>query len=185
MTEIISKKEFLQNKKSYLKRLELGAIFIYPTDTIYGIGCICSNKKSIQKIRKIKQRTAKPFSIIVPTKNWIKKNCKYRKDLDKHLKKLPGKYTLILELKNKKLSPNKDLNTIGVRIPKHWISRIVKEINMPIITTSVNISNEPYMTSLKNINPKIKKEVALIIYEGQLNNKPSKVINLVTNRRIR
>ncbi|MBI2499474.1 threonylcarbamoyl-AMP synthase [Candidatus Woesearchaeota archaeon] len=181
---IISKQQFLKNKKVYIKKIKQGSVFIYPTDTIYGIGCISTNKKSINRIKEIKQRTNKPFSIIVPSKNYILKKCKYNKNLKKHLKKLPGKYTLILELKNKKLSPNK-INTIGVRIPKHWFSKIVKEINLPIITTSVNISNNPYMTSLKDLSTEIKSKVDFIIYQGHLNNKPSKIINLITNQIIK
>lgn len=184
MAKIISKNQFLKNKIFYIKKIKR-AIFIYPTDTIYGIGCIIKNKKSIQKIRKMKQRSNKPFSIIVPSKSWIIKNCKQNKNLKKYLKKLPGKYTLILELKNKKLSPNPNISTIGIRIPKHWISKIIKEINQPIITTSVNITNKTYMTSLKNLNSKIKSKVDFIIYQGYLNNKPSKVIDLITNKRIR
>ena len=178
---IITKKEFLKNKKYFLNKINRGSIFIYPTDTIYGIGCISTNKKSINKIRRIKQRTNKPFSIIVPSKTWITKNCKHNKHLKKHLKKLPGKYTLILELKNKNLSPNKKLQTIGVRIPNHWISKIVKELKKPIITTSANISNEQYMTSLKNL----KIKVDFIIYQGYLNNKPSKVIDIINNKIMR
>ena len=185
MKKIISKEDFIKNKKHFYKQIKHGSIFIYPTDTIYGIGCISANKKSIQKIRKIKQRATKPFSIIVPSKEWILKNCKESKNLKQYLKNLPGNYTLILELKNKTLSPNKNLETIGIRIPKHWISKLVKEINIPIITTSVNISNEPYMTSLKNINLKKKEQVDFIINEGKLDNKPSKVINLITNKRVR
>ncbi|MEK6934444.1 MAG: Sua5/YciO/YrdC/YwlC family protein [Nanoarchaeota archaeon] len=168
---IISKQEFLKNKKFYLNKIKNGSIFIYPTDTIYGLGAIL-NKKNSNKIRKIKQRTNKPFSIIVPSKKWIKENC----ITNRNIKKLPGKYTLILNLKNKKTSPNPNLETLGVRIPKHWISQIAKGLNKPIITTSVNISNKPYMTSLKNLNKSIKSKVDFIIYQGYLNNKPSKII---------
>jgi len=179
---IISKQQFLNNKKVYIKKIKQGSVFIYPTDTIYGLGCISTNKKSINKIKELKQRTNKPFSIIVPSKTWILKNCKINKNLKKYFKKLPGKYTLILELKNKKLSPNRNLSTIGIRIPKHWFSKIVKEIDMPIITTSVNISSERHMTSLKDLNKGIKSKVDFIIYLGRLNNKPSKIINLITDQ---
>ncbi len=180
MQKIITKKQFFKNKKEFIKKINQGSIFIYPTDTIYGIGCIL-NKNSIEKIKKIKHRTNKPFSIIIPSKKWALKNCKYSENLKKYLKKLPGKYTLISELKNKKLSPNKNISTIGIRIPKHWISKIVRELNLPIITTSVNISNKPHMTALRNLDRTIKSKVDFIIYEGFLNNKPSKIINLISN----
>lgn len=181
MTRIISKKEFLKNK-DYLNEIKKGAIFIYPTDTIYGIGCISNNKKSVQEIRGIKQRDIKPFSIIAPSKSWIIKNCKTPKN---SLKRLPGKYTLILELKNKITSPNPNLGTIGVRIPNYWTSKIAKSLNSPIITTSVNITNNPYMTSLKNLDKSIELKVNFIIYEGPLNKKPSKVLNFITKKRER
>lgn len=185
MSKIISKREFLRNIRRYLNKIKRGAVFIYPTDTIYGIGCISSNKKSIEKIRKIKKRNKKPLSIIAPSKKWIIKNTKSNKNLKKYLKKLPGKYTLILELKNKKTAPNKNLKTIGIRIPKSWTSKIAKKVNQPIITTSVNISNKPHMTSLKNLEKSIKSKIDFIIYEGELNKKPSKVINLITNKKVR
>lgn len=182
---ILTKQQFLKNKGGYIKKIKQGSIFIYPTDTIYGIGCISTNKSSIERIKQLKQRANKPFSIIVPSKNWILKNCKSNKNLKMYLKKIPGKYTLILELKSKKFSPNKGISTIGVRIPKNWFSKVVKEINIPIITTSVNISNEPYMTSLKNLNKEIMSKADFIIYQGYLNNRPSKIINLIINQVIK
>ena len=96
----LTKKEFLQNQNFYLKQIQKGKIFIYPTDTIYGIGCITSNKKSVAKIRKIKQRNTKPFSIIIPNKKWIKENCITKPTHQEYINKLPGKYTFIFKLKN-------------------------------------------------------------------------------------
>lgn len=182
---IISKKEFLTNKSIYLKKFLAGEIFIYPTDTIYGIGCLASNKKSVEKIREIKNRDAKPFSVIAPSKKWIEKNCFIDEDAKAELKKLPGAYTFILKLRDRNISPNENLETLGVRIPKHWSSKIIEEIGEPIITTSVNLSGESYMTSLENLNEKIKSNVNFIIYDGELNGAPSKVINLITKERIR
>ena len=183
--KILSKSEFLANKNIYIKKILSGEIFIYPTDTIYGMGCLASNKKSVERIREIKNRDTKPFSIISPLKKWIEENCLVDEESKKYLQKLPGKFTFILKLKNKKLSPNKNLETIGVRITKHWFSKVVEEIGSPIITTSANISGENYMTSLENLNEKIKSEINFIIYEGELNNSPSEIFNLVTKEKIR
>ena len=176
--EVITKRQFKKHKQEYLKKIEKGAIFIYPTDTIYGIGTNAKNKSSVSKIRKIKQRPKTPFSVIAPSKLWIKNNCKLNKSTKKYLKKLPGKYTLILNLKNKtaianNIAPN--LNTIGIRIPKHWFS---KSLKIPIVTTSVNITKEKFMTNLKNLNPKIKNKVDFIIYQGEKKSTPSKIIDL-------
>ncbi len=152
---------------------ELGeSVFIYPTDTIYGIGCDARDSESVKRIREIKEREKKPFSVIAPSKNWIKENCFVGKELDK----LPGAYTLILKLKKDCICKevNNGLDTLGVRIPKHWFSEIVKKLGFPIVTTSVNTTGEKFMTCLDDLDKNIK--VDFVIYDGELNGKPSKII---------
>ncbi len=178
---ILSKDEFGINREQYLKLIEKGAIFIYPTDTIYGLGCSALKDISVKKLRKIKKRPKMPFSIIIPSKEWIYKNCEVKDSDEKWIKKLPGPYTLLFKLKEKnELSKfvNPDTKIIGIRIPNHWFFDFVKEINLPIITTSVNISGEEYMTSLDNLNEDIKKRTDFIIYEGEIQGKPSRIIDL-------
>ena len=80
-------------------QIKQGKLFIYPTDTIYGIGCDATNKTAVAKIKKLKARDKdKPLSIIAPSKAWIKEKCIVDTDLDKYL---PGPYTLLLEKKDK------------------------------------------------------------------------------------
>ena len=96
----------------------MGSIFIYPTDTIYGIGCDAENKKLVNKIRAIKHRDTKPLSIIAPSIDYILKNC----EVDKKIvsKFLPGPYTLILKKKDKNfLKHVSETESIGIRIPNH------------------------------------------------------------------
>ena len=100
---IINKDELLAKKEKFKRELK-NLIFIHPTDTIYGIGCDATNTKLSQKIRNIKNRPNTPFSVLVPSKEWIYKNCKVNKSAEEWINKLPGPYTLILELKNKKSS---------------------------------------------------------------------------------
>jgi L-threonylcarbamoyladenylate synthase len=178
---ILTKEKFLKNmnEKKFIEKLAK-SVFIYPTDTIYGIGCNALDEKAVQRIRDIKLRESKPFSVIAPSKQWIHDNCIVNKQIEEHLKKLPGPYTLVMKLKNKKTvasSVNMNLNTIGVRIPDHWLSEIITKLNFPIVTTSVNLSGQEHMTSLENLNYDIKKKVDFIVYEGQKNSKPSTVIN--------
>jgi len=148
------------------------SVFIYPTDTIYGIGCDASKSRLVKRIRRIKKRDKKPFSVIAPSKKWILENCKADRKL---LKKLPGPYTLIFKLKKKAVAKEVNLgDSIGVRIPKHWISKVVKKLGFPIVTTSVNITGKKPMTSLKEFE---KLKVDLILYEGVKKGKPSTVID--------
>jgi len=178
----ITKKQFLQNQKFYIKKIKSGKIFIYPTDTIYGIGCIATDKKSIKKIREIKKRYEKPFSIIIPGKRWIKQNCKINLKHKKYLKYLPGRYTFIIELKNNKTVSTKEIigdsKKIGIRIPNNWFAKFLMRNKFSFITTSVNYSGEPHITKISQIQDSIKKQVDYIINVGTLNNNPSRIIDL-------
>ncbi len=171
---LVDKEEFLKNKKDFIKKIKAGSIFIYPTDTIYGLGCLASDKKAVKKIEAIKKRKNQPFSIIV-TKSWIKENCILKKGHRNFLDKLPGPYTLILRLKNG--------GTIGIRIPNHWFLNIIKETG-PIITTSVNITGKPFMTCLKDADKNILKKVDFTVYEGKKISKPSTLIHLIDEAKI-
>ena len=183
---IMNKKQVLQNEKFVVNEILTGKIFIYPTDTIYGIGCDATNNESVKRIREIKQRESKPFSVIAPNKQWIKDNCVISQIAEQWIKKLPGPCTLILKLKNKSavseaVTPT---DTIGVRIPDNWFSEIIKKTGIPFITTSVNISGEPHIAKIEELEDKIKNQVDYIIEDGVLNNPPSTIIDLTSKEEI-
>jgi len=185
--KIISKKTFLKEKEKYFELFKKGKVFIYPTDTIYGLGCDALNKEAVRKIIEIKERNNKPMSVIAPNKEWIKENCTIEKKANKWMKKLPGKYTLIVNLKNKKAISNlvnQNQESIGVRIPKNWFSKIIKEYSNPFVTTSVNLSGEKPMSSLKDLNNKVKKRVDYLIYEGKITGKPSTIVDLRNEEKV-
>ena len=177
----------LSKEEVHLKALQIrdeilnGAVFIHPTDTIYGLGCDATNDDAVKKIRELKDRFKRPFSVIAPSLEWIEENCEITKEADEWLDKLPGPYTLILKLK-KKSAVSKDANmgmeTIGVRIPDHWISHVASAIGVPLITTSANKTDEDYMTTIDDLNPEIKTKVDFIMYEGEKRGRPSKLVHL-------
>ncbi len=180
---LIRKSELISKFPRYISKLENGVI-IAPTDTLYGLSCNAKKEKLIKKIRKLKKiKTKRPFSVIAPSKKWIRENCVINPKIEEWLKKLPGPYTLILKLKNKKAVAksiiNKKDNSLGVRIPDHWISNIVRKIGVPLITTTVNVTGKNYMTSLEDLNPTIKQGVDLIISVGNKKGRPSTLVNLV------
>ncbi len=178
---VLSKEEFEINREEYVALIKKGAIFIYPTDTIYGIGCLATDTKAVKKIRTIKKRPKAPFSVIVPSKEWIYKNCLVNEKAEEWIKKLPGPYTLILKLKNKKAvseEVNKNIGTIGVRIPKHWFTKYVEEAGLVLITTSVNVSGEDYMTSLEDLDDRIRTKTDFLIYDGEISGRPSTIVDL-------
>ncbi len=173
--------EMKLNRESLKKQIIEGALFIHPTDTIYGLGCDATNEKAVQKLRELKNRHKKPYSVIAPSKAWIRENCLIDGNAEEWLGKLPGPYTLILKLKNPKSIPDMvrlDSQHLGVRIPHHWISEAVAEFGKPIVTTSANKAGKEFMTSLENLDPEIKNNVDFILYEGEKDGRPSKIVDL-------
>ena len=178
---VLIKEEFLQEKDTIRNRLkEENLVLVYPTDTIYGIGCNALSKEAVQRIRKIKKRESSPFSVIAPSKEWIVKNCSLNENAKEWLKKLPGPYTLVLKTKEECVAKNvaPGLKTLGIRIPDHWFSDFAKEMNIPIISTSANVSGNDFMTSLEDLDEDIKGKVDFIVYEGVKEGKPSRIIDL-------
>ncbi len=131
-----------------VQALRDGALIIYPTDTVYGIGCDINNPKAIERLYRLKNVQAKnaKFSFVCSSLSNISN---YTKSIDtpifKLLKKcLPGPYTFILEASKEvpKLLQTKK-NTVGIRIPENNISMaIVEALGNPIISTSLPDSEE-------------------------------------------
>ena len=179
--QIITKAEIRLKKEEIIDKILNGDVFIYPTDTIYGLGCDATNSQALKKIRQIKQRPDTPFSVIVPSLEWVKENCVITKEAEEYIKELPGPITLILKLKNPdcvaaEVAPG--LDSLGIRIPSHWISGIVDSLGVPIITTSVNRTDKPFMKDIEELDPEIKSQISFALYEGAKEGRPSKIIHL-------
>lgn len=177
---VLTKEEFLSKQREHAKQILQGAIFIHPTDTIYGIGTSALDSLAVKKIRMIKRAPTMPFSVIAPSKRWIFANCEVRPYEEEWISKMPGPYTLILKLKNRKaVSEEVNLATpmISVRIPDHWIATIASELNIPLVTTSVNLSGNVPMKHLGELQPEIAKFITFCIDEGLLMGRASKVID--------
>jgi L-threonylcarbamoyladenylate synthase len=186
---VLNKEELEQHQYLLLRSLKK-SIFIYPTDSIYGIGCDATNEKLVEKIRELKNSTLQAFSVIAPSKNWIYENCEVSEQAKTWIEKL-GKpikidgevrgVSLILKLKNKKSVAHNVLqgkDTLSVRLPHHWFTSYVEKMSVPIVTTSANPTGGNFMTSLDNLHERIKKETAYCIYEGEKNGSPSTLIHL-------
>jgi L-threonylcarbamoyladenylate synthase len=180
MSEILSKEETKLRKDEILNRIRHGAVFIHPTDTIYGLGCNALDNNAVKKIRDIKGRPKTPFSVMVHSKDWIRENCIVPKKSEAWIKKLPGPYTLIFKIKNKGAvgkETNPGMDTLGVRMPDHWIIRGAEMLDLPIITTSANKVGDDFMTSLEDLDSDIKSKLDFIIYEGEKKGNPSTIVD--------
>jgi tRNA threonylcarbamoyl adenosine modification protein (Sua5/YciO/YrdC/YwlC family) len=165
--------------------LKRGGIIIYPTDTIYGIGCDLMNRKAIERLCRVMD--IKPHKLDLSfICNDLSHISEYVKRLDtpvfKILKKaLPGPYTFILESSSKVpriLDVNK--KTVGIRIPNHAIPRsIVAQLGNPLINSSIKDDDiiKAYTTDPDEIYEDFKHSVDLVIDGGPGNNIPSSVID--------
>lgn len=162
-----------------------GGIIIYPTDTVYGMGCDIHNQRAIERIARIKGIKPKHhnFSFICYDLSNISE---YTRALStpvfKIMKKaLPGPYTFILEANNnvpKILNSNK--KTVGIRVPDHAIPRLlVKELGSPILTTSIRDDDDviEYSTDPELIFEKFRDLVDIVIDGGYGNNVASTILD--------
>lgn len=160
-----------------------GAVIVYPTDTIYGLGCDIYDKNAIKRIYSIKKRDAnKPFSFICGDISQISEFAFLSNWGYKLLKRcLPGPYTFILEARNTNI-PKKMLgkrNTIGVRIPDHPVCQeLIRLTGRPLLTTSVNLADEESLTDPSMLPDNFRNKIDLTIFMGPLISEPSTVIDL-------
>ena len=163
--------------------LRQGGIIIYPTDTVYGLGCDLSNKKGIERIYELKRRNRKqPLSFICSDLKHISQYAKVTDYAYKTMKRLlPGPYTFILEasrLVPKIILPKR--STTGIRVPDNQICLdLIKELGQPIISTSVKTEDGEDLGTPYEIEERFGRMVDLIIDGGIIIPEPSSVISLV------
>ena len=171
-----------------VKVLQNGGLIIYPTDTVYGLGCDITNTKALEKIAKIKgvKLEKANFSFIC---NDLSHLSDYVKQIDtatfKILKRaLPGPYTFILPGSNSLPKVFKKRKTVGIRVPDNNIAReIVAALGNPIVSTSIYDEDEviEYTTDPELIFEKWQTKVDLVVDGGYGDNFASTVIDLTDN----
>ena len=165
--------------------LRNGGIIIYPTDTVYGMGCDIYHARAIERIarlKKIKPEKAQ-FSFIVSDLSHLSGYSRFvNNDIFKLMKsKLPGPYTFILHASNNvpKILKNTK-KTVGIRIPDNRIIlEIVRELGHPILTTSIHDDDKiiDYTTDPELIYENFRDKVDLVIDGGFGGNIPSTIID--------
>lgn len=176
----------LNKLEKVVQVLRKGGVIIYPTDTVYGIGCDLHNKNAVDRIMKLKgEKKAKNFDLSFICHD-LSHISEYAKQIDtpvfKILKKaLPGPFTFILESSSnvpKLFGTNK--KTIGIRVPNHKIPlQIVEMLGNPIVTTSLKDDDTvlEYTTDPEVIYEDFKHNVDLVIDAGYGGNIPSTVVD--------
>jgi tRNA threonylcarbamoyl adenosine modification protein (Sua5/YciO/YrdC/YwlC family) len=168
-----------------VKVLKEGGLVIYPTDTVYGLGCDITNSRALEKIAKIKgvKLEKANFSFICHD---LSNLSDYVKQIDtstfKLLKRaLPGPYTFILPGNNNLPKEFKKKTTVGIRVPDNSIAlEIVRQLGNPIVSTSIRDEDEviEYTTDPELIFEKWQNLVDLVIDGGYGDNIGSTIIDL-------
>jgi tRNA threonylcarbamoyl adenosine modification protein (Sua5/YciO/YrdC/YwlC family) len=174
--------------KKVVECLKNGGLIIYPTDTVYGLGCDITNTKALERIAKIKgvKLEKANFSFVCHDLSNISY---YTKQFDtgtfKILKRaLPGPYTFILEGNNNLPKEFKKKSTVGIRVPNNAIAiEIVKQLGNPIVSTSIHDDDEilEYSTDPELIFEKWQNLVDMVIDGGYGDNVGSTIIDLTSN----
>jgi len=165
--------------------LKKGGLIIYPTDTVYGLGCDITNSKALEKIARIKGVKLEKANFSFVCKD-LSNLSDYVKQIDnptfKLLKRaLPGAYTFILQGNNNLPKVFKKKKTVGIRVPDNTIAReIVAKLGNPIVSTSIYDEDEviEYTTDPELIFEKWQSIVDLVIDGGYGDNNPSTIIDL-------
>jgi tRNA threonylcarbamoyl adenosine modification protein (Sua5/YciO/YrdC/YwlC family) len=188
MAQLIKIYEENPNPKEIQKVVDVlkrGGLIIYPTDTVYGLGCDITKIKALERIAKIKgvKLEKSNFSFVCHD---LSNLSDYVKQIDtttfKILKRaLPGAYTFILPGAKSLPNPFKKRKTVGIRVPNNAIALdIVKALGNPIVSTSIHDEDEilEYTTDPELILEKWNNLVDLVIDGGYGDNEPSTIINL-------
>jgi tRNA threonylcarbamoyl adenosine modification protein (Sua5/YciO/YrdC/YwlC family) len=167
-----------------VNELRNGAVIIYPTDTVYGMGCDIHNARAVERVARIKgiKPAKNDFSFICYDLSHIADYARVSNQAFKVMKRvLPGPFTFILEASGnvpRLLNTNK--KTVGIRVPDHDIPRqIVRELGNPIITTSIRDEDEviEYSTDPELIFEKFQHQVDIIIDGGYGGNIGSTIVD--------
>lgn len=174
-------KEEIYNALEVLKR---GGIILYPTDTVWGIGCDATNADAIDKIFALKQREEQKAMICLVSDF---------KMLEQYVENVPEAAYDILKYANKPTTIIYDQpirvadnlvsvdNTLGIRVTKDlFCEKLIRKFRKPIVSTSANISGQKTPTSFNEINPEILEKVDYVVNLQQTNKngKPSSIIKL-------
>ncbi len=167
-----------------IEALEAGKLIVYPTDTIYGLGADALSKEAVDLVYRVKQRPREqPISVLVADFDMLYRYAIVNQAQKKVLEEqLPGPYTFILKPKQK--MPVSDAN-VGFRIPKHWCTKIAKELGKPITTTSANIHGLETPSTITELRKTFRDDVEVYIDGGKLSGAPSTVIDLTTSKIVR
>lgn len=180
-----------ENKKIYMQEdikkaceiMKNGGIILYPTDTIWGIGCDATNEEAVQRVYELKQRSdSKSMLVLLDNPAKLQAYVKEVPDIAWDLIELTDKPLTIIYEGAKNLASNLTAadGSIGIRITAETFSReLCRQYRKPIVSTSANVSGEPAPDRFSQIAGKIKNGVDYIVTYRQKEATPAKPSGIV------
>ncbi|MDB5228178.1 MAG: putative ribosome maturation factor rimN [Bacteroidota bacterium] len=173
-----------------VSHLQKGNIILYPTDTIWGLGCDATNEDAIEKIFSIKQRSKeKNLIVLMDSVEMLRRYVDINKDIENQVSSLEVPTTVIYD--DPKDLPRKiisDVNTMAIRITKHeFCKQLIAAFGKPLISTSANISGEAHPIYFEDISEEIKNKVDFIVpkeYDTSAYKQPSRLIKILPDNTI-
>ncbi len=168
-----------------IKVLKEGGIILYPTDTVWGLGCDATNAQAVEKLYKLKKREdSKSLIILAANSDMV---CKYVKEIPEiaislievNDKPMTIIYPGAMGLAKNVIAPD---GTIGIRVPvNEFCQKLITRFRRPIVSTSANISGEPSATHYEDISDEIFDGVDFAVdpdFEEGATHKPSQIIKV-------
>ena len=183
-------KPYQKDIENALEVLKKGGIILYPTDTIWGLGCDATNPEAVDKIYKIKNRSnTKSMLILLDSPNKLM-DYVYVPSTAWELIKVANYPLTIIYPEARNLAPNliAEDGTVGIRIVRdEFCKDLIRAFGKPIVSTSANISGQPAPANFSEISPQIKQQVDYIVRWRQNDTRkfrPSSVIKLGKNNEV-
>jgi len=168
-----------------LEILRKGGVILYPTDTVWGLGCEATNENAVKRVFEIKKRVDSKSMIILVD---------HADNISRYIQKVPTVAWELFEVADKPLTlvlPGAvgvapgliaEDGTIAVRIVGNdFCRKLIRKLNRPLVSTSANISGEPSPSDFRSITDEIKNSVDMVIdpkFEGRSTGKPSSIISV-------
>ncbi len=177
--------------KQALKILREGGVILYPTDTVWGLGCDASNEKAVKRIYEIKQRTdSKSMLVLVENPAMISYYVSNMPDVAWDLIEVADSPLTIIYDNAKNFAKNliAEDGSIGIRVSNEdFTKKLIRQFRAPIVSTSANISGKPTPANFDEISEEIINQVDYVVkyrQEDYTKAKPSKIIKLKSNGEI-
>lgn len=172
--------------------LKSGGVILYPTDTVWGIGCDATNEEAVKRVYEIKQRSdSKSMLVLIENPAKLQQYLTEVPDIAWDLIELTEKPLTIIYDGAKNLAPNllADDGSIGIRVTDELFSReLCRQFRKPIVSTSANISGRPSPSKFSQIEKEIKEQVDYVVTFRQKENtnaQPSGIVKLNKNGTIK